>query len=130
MCVIHSFRYSRGWGPRNADEATLLSTRSPQHTCTVSGSLGIVLALSSRTPPSPPLSRPRRYHSGPASAFHCLPGASTVPGVWVRASGGGARYLIRAGTICPFLLFKQGTSEPSSPGESAQSRPKRHLRKR
>lgn len=73
-------------------------------------------------PPGPlllrPLSRPHRYHSGPASAFYCVPRGDHCPwsvgeSFWCLR---GAWYLISTGTIWPFLLFKKGTSEPSSPG--------------
>lgn len=61
-----------------------------------------------------PLSRPHRYHSGPASPFYCFPWGDHCP--WSVAKSfwclRGAKYLISARTICSFLLFKEGTSEP------------------
>lgn len=131
-CLINSFRYSRVRGLRNADKATLLFTPSPQHTCTIASSLGICIALSSGTPPLHPLSRPHRYRSSPASAFYCFPWGYHCPwsvgkSFWCLR---GARYLISTRTICPFLLFKKGTSDPSSPGRKCSALTERHHRKR
>lgn len=102
-------------GFRNADRATLLSTPQPP-------TYLYNRQFPGHEPPGPlllrPLSRPHRYRSGPASAFHCLPRGNRCP----RSAGKsfwclrGAWYLISTGTIWPFPLFKKGTSEPSSPG--------------
>lgn len=120
-CLINSFRYSRVRGFRNADKATLLPIPPPtySHNSPFPGSLGIFIALSSWHPLLlDPLSRPHRCHSGPASAFYCFPWGDHCPWSVGKSFWGprGARYLIDAHTICPFLLFKKGTSDPSSAG--------------
>lgn len=96
---------------------------SPQHACTISSCPGIFIARSSWTLLLRPLSRPHRYHSGPASAFYCVSRGDHCPwsvgkSFWCLK---GAWYLISTGTIWPFLLFKKGTSEPSSPGRKCSA---------
>ena len=84
-CLINSFRYSRVGGLRSADKARL-SISNPQHT--IADSLGIVTARSSRTPFSTRSTAHTVITLAPPPPLTAFPGAITVPGVWVRASGG------------------------------------------
>lgn len=120
-CLINSFRYSRVGGLRSADKARL-SIPNPQHTRTISDSLGIVIALSSRIPPSPPALPPTLLSLWPRLRLWLLSlgRSQSLECGWELLVAEGAQYLIDAHTICPFLLFKKGTSEPSSPGQTAQ----------
>ena len=119
-CLINSFRYSRVRGLEMLTKQLCFSNpppHLPQQTRTVAHSLGIFIALSSGTPPSLPPPPPT-----PLSLWLrlCLlllsPGRSLSPECGKSFWGlKGAQYLIAAHAICPFLLFKEGTSEPSSP---------------
>ena len=121
--MINSFRYSRVGGLEVLTKQQCFPPPAPN------------VLVQSPVPwasllPSPPgllllhpFSRPHCYHSGPASAFYCFPWGDHSPRSegksfwWLR----GARCLFSAHTICPFLLFKKGTSELASPGQKCST---------
>lgn len=116
-CLINSFRYSRVRGFEMLTKQLCFSIPPPQHTRTIAHSPGIFIALSSRTPPSLPPPPPTPLSLWPRLRLLLLSlGRSLSPecgkSFWCLR---GAPYLINAHAICPFLLFKEGTSEPSSP---------------